>query len=321
MTDACVVLGYLDPDYFLGGEMALDRDAAHRVVEDDVAEPLGLSSEEAAESVLRLATERMVRTIEEITVDQGIDPRSAALVGGGGAAGLNIVAIARELGCSPVIVPQVSSALSAAGALMSDLGADFGETLMTSTADFDRDGVNAVLRRLSERANEFIEGPGAGSLESEIELVGEARYPHQVWELELPLRGGSFDSDQAIEHLRSDFDELHQEVFAISDPGSAVEVVAWQARARCRLRDAAATLPISAVSGNGGGPRTRRAYFRGDGSGDVPVLRFEEMQAGERVEGPALIELPLSTVVLDPGAAAELRESGSILIDPGRKEV
>src|SRR5581483_7888409 len=119
VTDAALALGYLDPDYFLGGAMRLDAAAASAALREHVAEPLGLSVEDAAAAMLRVATELMVRAIEEITLHQGIDPRSAVLVGGGGAAGLNSVAIARRLGCPQLIVPAVGPALSAAGALIS----------------------------------------------------------------------------------------------------------------------------------------------------------------------------------------------------------
>ena len=109
--------------------------------------------------------------------NQGIDPREAAIVGGGGAAGLNAVAIARRLGCAQVILPEVAAALSAHGALISDLRAEYSGTLYTSTGDFDFNGVNALLEGLEQKCRAFIEGPGAGSLEQVVEFTAEARYP------------------------------------------------------------------------------------------------------------------------------------------------
>ena len=121
----------------------------------------GSPLEEAAAAVLRVATEQMVRAIEEITLHQGIDPRTAVLVGGGGAAGLNSVAIARRLGCPQVIVPEVGPALSAAGALLSDLTADFAATLVTTTADFDVAAVERTVADLRSRCEEFAAAAGA----------------------------------------------------------------------------------------------------------------------------------------------------------------
>ena len=119
VTDCSLILGYIDPDFFLGGTMVLDRAAAATALKTKVADKLGLSVEEAAAAVFTLATEKMVGAIDEITVNQGIDPATAVLIGGGGAAGLNAVAVGRRLGCAGVLIPEAGSVLSAAGALMS----------------------------------------------------------------------------------------------------------------------------------------------------------------------------------------------------------
>ena len=177
VTDASVILGWIDPAYFLGGTMALETEAAGNAIETHVASKLGLSLHEAAAAIMSVATENMVHAIEDITVNQGIDPREAAIVGGGGAAGLNAVAIARRLGCAQVILPEVAAALSAHGALISELRAEYSGTLYTSTGGFDFNGVNALLNALEEKCRAFIAGPGAGSLEQVVEFTAEARYP------------------------------------------------------------------------------------------------------------------------------------------------
>ncbi|HEY1145677.1 MAG TPA: hydantoinase/oxoprolinase family protein, partial [Allosphingosinicella sp.] len=110
VTDACVALGHIDPDFFLGGKMRLDADAAREAIARDVAAPLGIGIEEAAWSILDLATENMVQAIAELTVNQGIDPAEAVLIGGGGAAGLNSVFIARRLGCRRLLIPETGAA-------------------------------------------------------------------------------------------------------------------------------------------------------------------------------------------------------------------
>ena len=163
VTDASVILGWIDPAYFLGGTMALETEAAAAAIESHVAGKLGLSLHEAAAAIMSVATENMVHAIEDITVNQGIDPREAAIVGGGGAAGLNAVAIARRLGCAQVILPEVAAALSAHGALISELRAEYSGTLYTSTGGFDFNGVNALLEALEDKCRAFIQGPGAGS--------------------------------------------------------------------------------------------------------------------------------------------------------------
>jgi N-methylhydantoinase A len=319
VTDASLVLGYIDPDYFLGGAMRLDVDAARDAVARDVGGPLGLDLDEAASAVLRVATEHMVRAIEEITLYQGIDPRSAVLVGGGGAAGLNSVAIGRRLGSPRVVIPETGAGLSAVGALMTDLSADYGATFRTTTEAFDRPRVNAILGELAARCQTFADEAGAGAEAVSVEFAAEARYPSQIWELEVPLAQERFDSDDDVEGLRQAFHRVHEEVFAIADPTSAVEVVSWRARVSCRLAPAAVGRLVEARERPAHAP-TRRAYFPQTGMVDARVLLFEELARGEVVEGPAIVESPVTTVVIDPGATVERTAGGSLSIVPPESE-
>jgi N-methylhydantoinase A len=296
--------------------MALDGERAAASIETGVGAPLGLDEAEAASAILRLATENMVGAIEEITINQGIDPRGAVLVGGGGAAGLNSVAIARRLGCRAVVIPEVGAALSAAGALMSDLQADHRALHYAATDRFDFDGVNRVLDSLTARCAEFIEGPGTGGTAHAVDLYAEARYRHQIWEIDLPLQLDRFDSDADVSGVREDFDRLHEEVFAFRDPGSDVEFVGWRATARARLgaggfgRLEAEGALEAGVSGS------RTAYFAGLGAVETDVELFEAMDPGAAVEGPAVIESAFTTVVVDPGATAVRTEGGTLVITP-----
>jgi N-methylhydantoinase A len=220
-----------------------------------VARPLGLPVEEAAAAVLALATEKMVGAIDEITVNQGIDPAAAVLVGGGGAAGLNAVAVARRLGCAGVLIPEAGAVLSAAGALMSELSADYAQMLFTTSQRFDEAGVNAVLAALESRCRAFADGPGEGALETTIEFSVEARYPHQIWEIEVPLGAGRIEGADALAAIKSIFHDTHKAIFEISDPKSEVEFVTWRAKVRCRLRAGeAGTRPATRTA-----PSSRRA--------------------------------------------------------------
>ena len=315
VTDASVVLGWIDPAYFLGGTMALETEAAGNAIETHVAGKLGLSLHEAAAAIMSVATENMVHAIEDITVNQGIDPREAAIVGGGGAAGLNAVAIARRLGCAQVILPEVAAALSAHGALISDLRAEYSGTLYTSTGDFDFNGVNALLEGLEQKCRAFIEGPGAGSLEQVVEFTAEARYPSQIWEIEVPLRADRIEDEPALAAFVEDFHKTHEALFTFADIESTIETVGWRANVRCRLRDG---VNLS-VESAGGGPEIahrRSVYFPDTGFVEARVVHFDGMGPGETVDGPAIIESSFTTVVIDPGAKAERRPSGSLLITP-----
>ncbi len=314
VTDACVTLGYLDPNYFLGGSMELDAVGARAAVEEYVAKPLGLPVEEAAAAILSVATENMVQAISDITVDQGIDPVDSVLIGGGGAAGLNSIYIARRLGCPTLLIPETGAGLSAAGALMSDLTNEYRATFFTTSDAFDRDGVNATLDVLRAEAQAFIDGPGAGSASSEIEFAVEARYASQVWEIEVPLPMDRFTDDGQLDTLNEAFHAMHERIFAIRDPGSAIEYVGWTATARCGLRDGGPGRLRAGAGHTVSG--TRKVYFAGEGGVDATVFDFDTMAVGESHSGPAVIESPFTTVIADSATRFERTASGSLLMRP-----
>jgi N-methylhydantoinase A len=316
VTDAALVLGYIDPAFFLGGAMKLEVEEATRAIHNHVAQPLGVDLLEAASAILRLATENMVGAIEEITIHQGMDPRRAVLVGGGGAAGLNAVAIGRRLGCRTVIIPEVVAALSAAGALISDLHADYRALFYTATDSFDYDGVNSTLDSLTTKCEAFIDGPGATALEKSIELYAEARYRDQIWEIDLPLQITRFRRPEHVLRVREDFDRLHEEVFAFRDLGSDVQFVGWRAAVRCKLRERNLGKLGKDRTYQTKVPRSRKAYFNGVGMVETRVGLFETMKSNVPLDGPAVIESPLTTVVIEPGATVVRKRSGSLVITP-----
>ncbi|HUA74011.1 MAG TPA: hydantoinase/oxoprolinase family protein [Solirubrobacteraceae bacterium] len=318
VTDACVVLGYIDPDYFLGGDMALDAEGSRVAIERQIAAPLGLDAGEAAAAIMAVATERMVQAIEEITVMQGVDPRSAVLVGGGGAAGLNAVAIARRLGSRRVVIPQAGAVLSARGALMSDLTSEYAAALFTGSDDFDHEGAQAVLDGLRARCEEFAQRNGAAG-QAEIEYVAEARYRHQVWQLDVRLQEGRLATSEDLAQLVEGFHSIHDEVYAVRDERAVIEIVNLRARVSCRLegaaRDKLATERGDGVSG------MRSVYFSGAGAVNAAILRLEAMTPGAQFSGPAIVESSFTTIVLNPGATAERTPSGSLAIVPGALEL
>ncbi len=312
VTDCALVLGYIDPDFFLGGAMTLDREGAIRQLGLKVGDPLGLSVEEAAAAVLALSTEKMVGAIEEITINQGIDPKTAIMIGGGGAAGLNVVAVGRRLGCAGVLIPETGAVLSAAGALMSDLSSDYAQLKFTTSRNFAFDDIVAVLDGLERQCRAFIDGPGKGGIAHRIEFSVEARYPHQIWEIDVPLRSGSTAAGD-LARLRDDFHDMHQRIFEISDRASEIEFVTWRAKVSCRLKEATSrTLPREGDFS--GEHAVRKIYFRETGWREVPVHRFEAMGADHAVTGPVIIESSFTTVVVDPNAVARRTPAGGLRI-------
>jgi N-methylhydantoinase A len=312
MTDAALVLGYLDPAAFLGGAMELDRDAAVRAVTAEVAEPLGVEVEEAAASIIELATERMVRAIEDVSVKQGIDPADAVLVGGGGAAGLNLAAIARRLGCESALLPATAAALSAEGALVSDIARDFHLVRFVTTDDFDRDAANEALAELERRCRAFVAGLGSAPAATRIEFFAEARYFRQIWELEVPVGSPRFEHAGDVAAFVDDFHAHHEATFAFRDPGAPIEVVGWRAHVSCEVERgrASAAEPATATGATG----SRRAWFPGAGALDASVADIRAMSPAEPLAGPVIVEAGLTTVIVGPGETVRRLPSGALLI-------
>ena len=317
VTDASVILGFIDASFFLGGRMHLDREAAVEAVRRDVAEPLGLTVEEAATAIVGLATENMVQAIMGITVNQGIDPTDAAFIAGGGAAGINCVAIGRRLGCHTVLVPETAAVLAAAGALVSDLMAHYQAMFHTDSRSFDMAGVNAVLAELERRCHAFAESTGTDPATVEIDWSTEARYPDQAWEIEVPLRVSRFRTGDDVAALVADFHKTHREVFAVDDPTSAIETVGWNATARCRIGSSepgrVRDVPSAATLAR------RPVYFGGTGWSDAAVYRFEALTGDDAVVGPAVVESAFTSIVIDPGYTARRDATGTLVIDMKRE--
>jgi N-methylhydantoinase A len=315
LTDACLVLGYLDPEFFLGGRMALDVGAARRAIEDRIATPLNLGLLQAASAIVEVATENMVQAIEEITINQGIDPREAALIGGGGAAGFNSVWIARRLRCPLLVMPETGAALSAAGALMSDLRDEYREMYFATSDAWSAEAANRVLAKLEEKCLAFIERVGASRSSARIEFAVEARYAGQVWEIEVPLHEARFSGHDSLVALLDDFHAHHEEVFAVRDPTSAVEFVGWTASVACPIRNQAlGRLQYGKV--RSGAAKTRTAFFSDVGPVETPVMELASLSIGDVKRGPAIVETPFTTIVIDPRASFSHAESGSLLINP-----
>ncbi|MCP4379849.1 MAG: hydantoinase/oxoprolinase family protein [Hyphomicrobiales bacterium] len=313
VTDAAIVLGYIDASFFLGGRMALDRQAAASAIHGAVADPLDLTVEEAAAAVVGLATENMVQAIMGITVNQGIDPADAAFIAGGGAAGLNCVPIGRRLGCHTVLVPETGAVLAAAGALVSDLMAHNQAMFHTDSRAFDMDGVNAILDRLETRCHAFAESTGVDPSVVTIDWSTEARYPDQAWEIEVPMRASRFDGPGDVEALVTDFHRTHQEVFAVNDPTSAIETVGWNATVRCRI--GAPHLGRLNTPVDMSAMLQRQAYFAGLGWVDAAIHRFEALTEADTVIGPAIVESDFTSIVIDPGVTARRDQRGTLVID------
>ncbi|MBX9609741.1 MAG: hydantoinase/oxoprolinase family protein [Gammaproteobacteria bacterium] len=311
VTDAAVVLGYIDPDYFLGGRMRLDAGAARAAIAT-VAAPLGIGVDEAAYSIFAVSNEIMINAIKDITVSEGIDPAEAVVVAGGGAAGLNIVPIARELGCRGVVVPRTASVLSACGMQFSDIQAEASAAAPTRSDAFDRALVNTALASIDEQLDAFAARLAARGFDRVTRRYRvDAHYAAQVWDLAIDLDTARIASEADVQTLVEAFHAAHRRVFQVDDRASAVEFLSWTGRL-------AVTLPEIAVSAAGArgaaSPGQRAAWFSLDGAREAVVVRGDTLDVGAVIDGPAIIEEATTTLVLPPGAQARLGAADSYMV-------
>ncbi|MCB1745600.1 MAG: hydantoinase/oxoprolinase family protein [Gammaproteobacteria bacterium] len=312
VTDAALVLGYLDPAFFLGGRMQLDPAAAERAVET-IAAPLGIAVEEAAFSIFAVSNETMINAIKDITVSEGIDPSEAVIVAGGGAAGLNIVPIARELGCRGVIVPRTASVLSACGMQFSDIQAEASAAAPTRSDAFDRELVNAALDDIDARLDDFAARLAARGFDRVTrEYRVDAHYAAQVWDLAVELPTTRIADAAAATALVEAFHAAHRRVFQVDDRASAVEFIGWTGRLAVALPE----ISVSAAGSVAATPPGERAVWFGlDGPRSATVVRGAALAVGATVDGPAIIEEATTTLVLPPGARARLSAADSYVVE------
>ena len=314
VTDAALVLGYLDPTFFLGGRIKLDVAAAKAAI-SRLGERINQGSQQAAFAVLRLANELMIKAIHEITVAEGFNPRESVLVAGGGAAGLTIMPIAEELGCERIVLPRTAGALSACGMQFSDVVSEHTISKVTQSVGFDFDGVNAVLAQIERELGDFRRALEERGLQDfEQELFVEARYAGQVWELDTPLPCARFRQESDLEELVETFHMVHERVFAVRDEGSVLECVNWKGRITAGLdREPVQADPVTARPA--GEPyRSRQVYFGDKEAMLTPIFRGSELARGTTVCGPAIIEEPTTTIVVYPGMSATISGAGNYLL-------
>ena len=291
VTDANLVLGYLDPDNFLGGRSPLDRDAAQGAVER-LARRLGCPAVEAAEGIHRVVTTTMAEGVRIVSVRRGIDPRRFALLAFGGAAGLHATRIARQLDIVRVVVPPMAAALSAWGMLATDLRY---ELVRTHVGEIHRIGAAALRRLFAEleaegkaRLGRATSGPMA------VRRSAEMRYGEQIFEIAVPLDGIEMTAPDLIEQVVNRFQRRHEALYTYSAPDQDIVLVNARVAVVGMLQETpvAPSLPTRAP---GAAPKVRRVYM--DGWLDAPVYEWDRLAPDSEIAGPAIVESSTTTVV------------------------
>jgi N-methylhydantoinase A len=313
VTDADLALGWLDPGYFLGGKIPLDRSAAERAIAANVAEPLGLDVIAAAMGIVKIVNSQMVEALRLVTVARGEDPREFVMVAFGGAGPVHAAAIAEELKIPEVIVPPLPGVASAMGLLVSDLKRDYVRSRFTDLGTVAAAEVQAVFETMEGEAREEFGREGLTAEAIEYERCLDLRYGIQKYELPVPVGADALeDADKTA--WRHRFDELHEQHYGIRAVDQKVEIVNYRLTAKVVLpKPRVPELPRSGEDCGGALKGRRRAYF--DRWLDCPVYERERLQCGNRLAGPAIIEQVDSTVVMQPGHKARVDSYGNLIIE------
>jgi N-methylhydantoinase A len=266
-------------------------------------------------AIITIANDLMIKAIHEITVSEGVNPRESVIVAGGGAAGLNILPIARELGCSTTILPKTASAMSACGMQYSDIVFEQTRSRVTMSGSFDLDGVNAALAEIDAALERFRANlHGAERAIVHKEFLVEARYKSQVWELDTPLPVVRFRTPKDVAALVEAFHTVHDRVYAVRDEQSEVECVNWRGRIAMRLSKPPKPLRRRITARKPKPWARRAAYFGPDDLRKTPVFRGSELLPGAVIAGPAIIEEPTTTIVVYPKMSASVSPSGHYIL-------
>jgi N-methylhydantoinase A/oxoprolinase/acetone carboxylase beta subunit len=310
VTDASIVLGYIDPAYFAGGTMRLEPELARKAIQSRIAEPLGMSVEQAALGIHRVINATMAEGIRFVSVKRGIDPRRFDLVPLGGGGPVHAGALARELGMRRVIVPLHPGVLSADGLLAAPVEHQAAVAFNAPLAQVARERLLQVYAELDARCDALMQNERVARERIERHYLADVCYVGQSYHLEVAL---DMRSEAVLERLARDFYEAHDRIYGHSTPG-AIQFVNLRAVHQARVGEpetAAEYAPAAGAALKGSRPIRTAAS---DGFVEAQVYERSRIAPGTRFEGPAIVEQADTTTVVDCGWQAEIDRRGNLIL-------
>jgi len=314
VTDANLLLGRLNPDYFLAGEMKLDVEAARRAFKG-LADRLGMGLQECACGAVRIVNAAMTAAIRSVSIEKGYDPRDFHLLVFGGAGALHGSVLAQELSIPRVIIPRNPSHMSPWGILVADIKYNYSRTHIVELDKIDLDAVNAIFTELKAEGESALAKGDAAGKEMEFLCSLDMRYAGQEHTVSVvcdaPLdRAG-------LQRVRADFDRLHEQFYAFSMPAEECEIVTIRVDALGHIRGPemqqvarGSADSTAALRGN------RPVYFEQVSDFlDCPIYDRDLLRAGNTLDGPAVVEEPTSTVLVMPGQTLSVDGYGNLIIE------
>jgi N-methylhydantoinase A len=318
VTDANLVLGRLNPHYFLGGEIDLDVARARAAIEEKCARSLGLNVVEVAHAIVEIANAAMVSALRLVSVQRGYDPRDFTLIAFGGAGPLHANRLAAETEIATTVIPLSPGTTSALGLLITNLKHDYAQTLLQRADHLDLAAIEAVYRRLTEEAQQTLQHEGVAPADMTFLRQAELRYVGQSFELAVPLPAGRLGPGEAAQVLES-FHRAHELAYGHAAPAEPVEWVHLRLTAlgkiiQPRLRELAEH-DFPSESPEAARKPSRPVYFaEHQGSVDCAIYDRYRLRPGGIIEGAAIVEEFDSTTVIHPGYQALVDRFGNLIL-------
>ncbi|MFV2044593.1 MAG: hydantoinase/oxoprolinase family protein [Anaerolineales bacterium] len=310
VTDANLITDRLNPSYFLGGEICLDREASKRAIDTFIAQPLGMTTLEAALGILQVANAKMIRAIKLVSVERGYDPHDFVLIAFGGAGPLHATQLAEELEIPVVIVPPFPGNTSALGLVMADMRYDYVATQVQNLDDVDPAHSEETLQELEAQAHNQLSQEGIPVERQSLERSFDLRYFGQSHELNIPI-DGQLLAPEALHRIGRAFHAAHRRVHGHAMEGDPVEVVNYRVSAV-----GTSPKPDLAIQRNGNQDviKGRRNVFFDSGHLHCPIYERHFLKPGYQIDGPAVIEQVASTTLLCPNQSARVDAHGNLII-------
>ncbi len=342
VTDADVVLGYLNPEHLLGGALRVHADAAREAIARDVAGPLGLDPLEAAAGIADVVNANMAAALRIVSVERGHDPREFSLVAFGGAGPVHAARLAEELEIPHVIVPPIPGGFSALGLIKSDIRRDYSRTFYALADQAEPRALERAFAAMESSAAAMLESAAVPAARREIARAADVRYPRQAYELTVPVDGGTI-TRETLDRLAVAFHERHGLTYGHASPGEPVQIVNLRVSAVGRTTDRpdlgrpVTQVPASDGPGVGrdggdhnetdrrpGGAavhaRSRPVFFRETGLEPCEVVARDALAPGAHRPGPLIVESMDTTIVVPPGWRLTVEEHGIIVLEAHRHE-
>ena len=313
VTDADVVLGYIGTDSFLSGKMRLDKEAAHRAISEHLAQPLGLSVEEAAWGIHQVVNENMASAARVHLLERGRTPSDYSMVAFGGAGPTHAYGVARALRLRELIVPWQAGVGSAFGMLCAPVAFDVARSYTVALESAPWAEIAAMLDMMVRDCRDKVAKAGVPEGEIITARSADVRFRGQGHEVQVDLEGLCWphvDAGEVLRRFRAEYERLN----AVKGPDASVEFITWRASARGPVPD----LPLrsGSTSGTAAARTTRSVYFHEtSGFAEAVVVQAGSLGVGEVLTGPALIELGDATITVGPDAIAHSRDDGLVLIE------